>query len=79
MPAMTIFSHAIRFLKDHLLSTLQNRATDIYDDDINYVITVPAIWDERAKQFMRKAAIGVRHTTIHGLNQVFYIKIVYFE
>lgn len=30
------------------------------DDDIHWVITVPAIWDLRSKEFMRKAAEKVR-------------------
>lgn len=29
-------------------------------DDINFVLTVPAIWDDTAKMFMREAAIRVR-------------------
>lgn len=29
-------------------------------DDINFVLTVPAIWDDTAKMFMREAAIEVR-------------------
>ncbi|XP_053391497.1 heat shock 70 kDa protein 12A-like [Mercenaria mercenaria] len=56
LPAIDIFSHSIRFLKNHLWKTIQTRTTGILETDIEYVITVPAIWDERAKQFMRRAA-----------------------
>ncbi|XP_052798832.1 heat shock 70 kDa protein 12B-like [Mya arenaria] len=56
LPAVDIFAHAIRYLRDHMLNTLQTCVTGIQPDDILYVLTVPAIWDERAKQFMRKAA-----------------------
>ncbi|XP_053400595.1 heat shock 70 kDa protein 12A-like [Mercenaria mercenaria] len=56
MPAIDIFSHSIRFLKNHLLSTLNIRTIGIRENEIQYVITVPAIWNERAKQFMRRAA-----------------------
>lgn len=56
LPAMLIFSEAIRFLKSHLMDTLDKRATGIQLDDVHWVLTVPAIWDDAAKQFMRVAA-----------------------
>ncbi|XP_053399962.1 heat shock 70 kDa protein 12A-like [Mercenaria mercenaria] len=55
-PAMTIFSMSINYLRDHLLKELNNRTTGIEETDIQYVITVPAIWNDNAKQFMREAA-----------------------
>ncbi|XP_045185047.2 heat shock 70 kDa protein 12A-like [Mercenaria mercenaria] len=55
-PAMSIFSMSIRYLRDHLLKELNNRTTGIEETDIQYVITVPAIWKDNAKQFMREAA-----------------------
>jgi len=33
-----------------------NRFTGIHDEDYHWVITVPAIWTDGAKQFMREAA-----------------------
>ena len=56
LKAMTVFSHAIRYLKDHLLNSLENRGSIIKKGDILWVLTVPAIWDHTAKLFMRKAA-----------------------
>ena len=56
LKAMTVFSHAIRYLKDHLLNSLENRGSIIRKGDILWVLTVPAIWDHTAKLFMRKAA-----------------------
>lgn len=32
---------------------------DTNEDDIRFVLTVPAIWNEAAKQFMREAASKV--------------------
>ena len=32
---------------------------DLQEDDIFWVLTVPAIWDDEARQFMRKAAFLV--------------------
>ena len=57
MPAITVFSLAIRFLKDHLLKKIQERLKSaLTEDDLYFVLTVPAIWDDPAKQFMREAA-----------------------
>ncbi|XP_052808426.1 heat shock 70 kDa protein 12B-like isoform X3 [Mya arenaria] len=56
MKAIKIFSYSIKFLKDHLMRLLQNRLPDITEEDIQFVLTVPAIWNDRAKQFMRDAA-----------------------
>lgn len=56
LPAVDIFSHAIKYLKDHMINEHRNRGTSIEDSDIHWVLTVPAIWDDPAKQFMRKAA-----------------------
>lgn len=55
LPALKIFSMAIRYLKDNLLTTL-NKSVEILADDIQWVLTVPAIWNDPAKQFMREAA-----------------------
>ncbi|XP_061181981.1 heat shock 70 kDa protein 12A-like [Saccostrea echinata] len=57
MQALIIFAYAIRELKNNLLEQLRNAITDAKEKDILYVLTVPAIWDERAKLFMRKAAM----------------------
>jgi hypothetical protein len=34
----------------------QDRVPQLQDEDIHWVLTVPAIWDEVAKKFMRKSA-----------------------
>jgi hypothetical protein len=60
MPAIDIFAHSISFLKDHLWKTLHSRVCEVLETDIHYVITVPAIWDPKAKQFMRRAAYKVK-------------------
>ena len=54
--ALTVFSMSIKFLKDHLVNTLSNRASGVTQDDVHWVLTVPAIWNDNAKQFMREAA-----------------------
>ncbi|KAH3774354.1 heat shock 70 kDa protein 12B-like [Dreissena polymorpha] len=56
-PAMEIFTMAIRFLREHLLKALMLQKTGISESDITYILTVPAIWDDMGKQFMREAAV----------------------
>ena len=53
---MTVFSAAIRYLKDHLLQSCRNQQADVKDTDIKWVLTVPAIWNDQSKQFMRESA-----------------------
>ncbi|KAJ8298863.1 hypothetical protein KUTeg_022923 [Tegillarca granosa] len=55
-PALKIFSLTINRLKQHLLSDFDRRGIPYKNDDIHWVITVPAIWTDAAKQFMREAA-----------------------
>uniref|UniRef100_A0A8C6WXU1 Uncharacterized protein n=1 Tax=Neogobius melanostomus TaxID=47308 RepID=A0A8C6WXU1_9GOBI len=58
MSAMKVFSAALHFLKEDVLKILdketQNLALDLLD--FTWVLTVPAIWDIPARQFMREAA-----------------------
>ncbi|XP_069128996.1 heat shock 70 kDa protein 12A-like [Argopecten irradians] len=57
LPAMYVFSAAIEYLKNQLLETCGNHGFDLRPHDIQWVLTVPAIWDDSAKLFMRKAAV----------------------
>ena len=59
LPAITVFSAGIRYLKDHLLSLCEERRSRLEPNEIHWVVTVPAIWDDTAKQFMREAAVNV--------------------
>ena len=61
--ALEVFSHSIRFLKDEALKVICERTGDTYFSvsDIQWVLTVPAIWTPVAKQFMREAAYQVRY------------------
>ncbi|KAL3879593.1 hypothetical protein ACJMK2_031882 [Sinanodonta woodiana] len=59
LPAKTVFSHVIRYLKEDMLKNSRDRLSSghIREDEITWVLTVPAIWTDAAKQFMREAAI----------------------
>ena len=60
LPAMYVFSKAIEYMHNHLLNGLKEQDDDkIAEENINWVLTVPAIWDDTAKMFMREAAVKV--------------------
>ncbi|XP_052781108.1 heat shock 70 kDa protein 12A-like isoform X1 [Mya arenaria] len=57
LKANFVFSVAIRFLKDDLLKVIEERMKGgVQPEEISWVLTVPAIWDGGAKQFMRESA-----------------------
>ena len=63
--AMTVFAACINFIRDHLMKTLKTTTGDaVAADKIHWVLTVPAIWTDAAKQFMREAAGEVREIAI---------------
>ena len=57
MLAIDVFSAAVKYLKDHVLQELERKEIKIQNkNNIKWVLTVPGIWDDLAKQFMRDAA-----------------------
>ncbi|XP_060588445.1 heat shock 70 kDa protein 12A-like [Ruditapes philippinarum] len=57
LPAMRVFSLSIDFLRKGILDTLSKHVDGTFiASDIQWVLTVPAIWNDAAKQFMREAA-----------------------
>lgn len=59
LPAMVIFVHTITALKTHFENAVKDRGVLFKPENVLYVLTVPAIWSESAKEFMKKAAIKV--------------------
>ena len=61
-----MFSLSIRYLKDKAIEIIREvTGDDGYNAiDIQWVLTVPAIWKPAAKQFMREAAYRVNNTNI---------------
>ena len=84
-PALIVFSLTLRYFRDHALRELTDATgAKVLPEDIRWVITVPAIWRQKAKQFIREAAYEVNapryNNTIFGLNFAFdyvYVQIVY--
>jgi len=64
MAALELLSIVIRYMKDEILKRVHQQKENIEDDDVKYVITVPAIWSDAAKQMMREAATHSRVSII---------------
>lgn len=60
--AYLVFGHALRYFKDSCLKAVNESFVGggaVSADDVQWVLTVPAIWRQSAKQFMRYAATEV--------------------
>lgn len=58
LAAKTVFTLAIEYLRNDLLKISDGRIAGegIKPNEIHWVLTVPAIWNDSAKQFMRECA-----------------------
>lgn len=59
MAALIVFTESLKYLIDFLLNDARKQQSEIHLQDIKWIVTVPAIWSDPAKAFMRKAAVGV--------------------
>ena len=79
LEALQVFSAAINFLKEHFLENINSRnaGNKITVDKVRWVLTVPAIWNDSAKQMMRESSIKVKQLTIYRGNQKILERIGY--
>ncbi|WAQ98304.1 LOW QUALITY PROTEIN: HS12B-like protein, partial [Mya arenaria] len=59
MNAIKVFSICIKYLMEQFMKTIKNRfdrVTEISEKDVDWVLTVTAIWNNSSKQFMREVA-----------------------
>ena len=57
LSALTVFSLSIEFLANNMVQSCNEQINGVIKkEDVHWVLTVPAIWNEAAKQFMRHAA-----------------------
>ena len=61
IPAIKIFAFMIKGLIDHFGKNAKGRNLEFKPKKVLYVLTVPAIWSESAKEFMKKAALQVSY------------------
>jgi hypothetical protein len=59
MPLMTVIAESLRFISNQALSKLEEQIGKcVNKNKIRWVLTVPALWSEEHKLFMRKAAVA---------------------
>jgi hypothetical protein len=71
--AKTVFSLSIRYFKDDLIDMMSEKQIlvgDLTENVIMWVLTVPAIWNDTAKQFMREAAENVRLIILYSFEYI---------
>ncbi|XP_076084481.1 heat shock 70 kDa protein 12B-like [Mytilus galloprovincialis] len=54
--AVDVFSLSIKALVDHFMDSVKKQGTGVKIQEIQWVLTIPAIWTDAAKQFMRECA-----------------------
>ncbi|KAL5012435.1 hypothetical protein ScPMuIL_010986 [Solemya velum] len=54
LPAQLVITLAIQFIKEDFI---ENNGPDIRAEEVGWVLTVPAIWSDAAKCFMKEAAV----------------------
>lgn len=62
MLAKTVIVGSLKSLKNHLLENLKTRGifgSALRENEIKWVLTIPSIWTEPAKKFMRTCAVKV--------------------
>lgn len=70
--ALKVFSSSLKWLKETAIEELDNQTNEkISNDNIKWVLTVPAIWKQPAKSFMREAAVQVIYLKL--CNFVFFV------
>jgi molecular chaperone DnaK (HSP70) len=56
LPLMKVISESLRYIAEKALDKLQEQVGKVIKTKIRWVLTVPALWSEEHKHFMRKAA-----------------------
>lgn len=56
LPAIDVFSAAIGALMQYLMNQVEKQRINLHQDEIKWVLTVPAMWTDKAKEFMRESA-----------------------
>lgn len=60
MRAVDVLAHALRHFSQQAVREISEQSeTSLTNDDVRWVVTVPAIWTAAAKQLMRQAAYHV--------------------
>lgn len=60
MKAVDVFAFCIEYIWNTVFRRVKEQITNLNEENIHWVLTVPAIWNEDARQFMLEAAKKVR-------------------
>ena len=58
MASRKVLEEALRFMAEHAMSVLRARVDQLAADEVQWIVTVPAIWSDRAKSVMKRAAVA---------------------
>merc|ERR1712154_359073 len=59
LPSRKVLEEAIRFMKDHAMNNLRAKVNkNLKIEEVQWILTVPAIWSDKAKSVMQTAAIN---------------------
>lgn len=78
--ALDLFSVCLAYLGDKAMECINasgQRGKTYESRDVQWVVTVPAIWEPTAKEFMREAAYKVIHKHFFFLNQFNLYRVPY--
>ena len=59
LPAVNVYAMTLKYLKDTATEWLDKQVKNPMRK-IQWIVTVPAIWSDAAKEIMRKAAVKVK-------------------
>lgn len=67
IPAIHFYCHIIGFFRNLMMQTVELKGMGVNESEIKWVLTVPAMWMDPAKQVITKAAemAGISRTKIH--------------
>lgn len=57
MSLMKVIAQTLRYISQRALDKLKEQVGKVVQSKIRWVLTVPALWSEEHKLFMRKAAV----------------------
>ena len=80
LKAKLVFTEVLKHLCLQAMMEISDQlAFQLTKQDIRWVVTVPALWNESAKQFMREAALEVCFYLLLLLNNILSLPIFYFR
>lgn len=58
LPLLEVIKYTLQYISSQALQKLQEQVGKVVPAKIRWVLTVPALWSEEHKLFMRKAAVS---------------------